>query len=262
MKENSSIVVTDFSGIYQDAGFLQGENVSWISLRDLPGTNCYCDDEAKARLEKLLEEFSFEGIHFIDSGNYHYMSRLWAGKIQEPFQMLVLDNHTDMQPPAFGGLLSCGGWIEAALRELPELKRVILVGPDEKAWEMLDPEGKEKVVFRSREILAQARKQPGGLEIVIRGCMEGENSDLPLYISVDKDVLKPGEAYTSWSQGDMSLDEMLGILETAEAYVRSGGGRLLGADICGECDLDMSGVQGVNDAANRKLLTFFKEKGV
>ena len=45
----------------------------------------------------------------------------------------MFDNHTDMQPPAFGGLLSCGGWVAEAIEELPLLREVILAGPDENA---------------------------------------------------------------------------------------------------------------------------------
>ena len=47
-----------------------------------------------------------EGIHFLDSGNYHYVSKIWMEKIEEEFELLVLDHHTDMQPPMFGDILS------------------------------------------------------------------------------------------------------------------------------------------------------------
>ena len=81
------------------------------------------------------------------------MTRLWLTKMDQPFCLLVYDNHTDMQPPAFGGLLSCGGWIAAALEELENLKHVILVGPDEAAYEQVEENLKERVIFLSREKL-------------------------------------------------------------------------------------------------------------
>ena len=69
----------------------------------------------------------------MDSGNYHYMSRIGAGRVKEPFNLLVFDNHTDMQLPAFGGLCP-GGWIASALEEVEKLQEVWLIGPDEEAY--------------------------------------------------------------------------------------------------------------------------------
>ena len=116
----------NFSGIYKQQQFWQtGEiqrNISWVEVQELPGSNCYCDGDAMEILRQKLEEFDADGIHFIDSGNYHYMSRIWLEKLNTPFRLVVFDNHTDMQPPAFGGLLSCGGWVAASLEELPLLK--------------------------------------------------------------------------------------------------------------------------------------------
>ena len=37
--------------------------------------------------------------------------------------------------------------------------------------------------------------------------------DLPMYISVDKDVLCTADASTTWSQGDMSLEKLQKFLE-------------------------------------------------
>ena len=116
-----------FSGIYREEEFWKNRQVSWIELQDVCGTNCYCDEEAIAEINKRTENYPTAGIHFIDSGNYHYMTRLWLTRMDQPFCLLVYDNHTDMQPPAFGGILSCGGWIAAALEELENLKYVILV---------------------------------------------------------------------------------------------------------------------------------------
>ena len=102
MKRN--VVIMDFSGIYQNEQFYEGEQISWIDLSDISGTNCYCDEEAVEEIQKRLENFLHTGIYFIDSGNYHYMSRIGNGRVKEPFNLLVFDNHTDMQLPAFGGL--------------------------------------------------------------------------------------------------------------------------------------------------------------
>mgnify|MGYP000544457348 CR=1 FL=1 len=127
----------------------RGKEVSRVEARDIPGTNCYCDEDAMNAIRSRIAPYSSGGIHFIDSGNYHYMTRIWLEKISEPFSLLVFDNHTDMQPPAFGGLLSCGGWIYDSVMELPLLKRVILIGPDEEAFSRVEPEIQEKVEYKN-----------------------------------------------------------------------------------------------------------------
>ena len=135
MKEQTSIVLMNFSGIYEEERFWKERQVSWIDAKDICGTNCYCDDEAIAEINKRTENHSFAGIHFIDSGNYHYMSKLLLGLEKEDLFLAVFDHHTDMQRPAFGGILSCGGWIREALETNENLKHVILVGPPQAAME-------------------------------------------------------------------------------------------------------------------------------
>lgn len=103
MQEQNPIVLMNFSGIYREEEFWKNRQVSWIELQDVCGTNCYCDEEAIAEINKRTENYPTAGIHFIDSGNYHYMTRLWLTRMDQPFCLLVYDNHTDMQPPAFGG---------------------------------------------------------------------------------------------------------------------------------------------------------------
>lgn len=243
----------NFSGIYKQQQFWQtGEiqrNISWVEVQELPGSNCYCDGDAMETLRQKLEEFDADGIHFIDSGNYHYMSRIWLEKLNTPFRLVVFDNHTDMQPPAFGGLLSCGGWVAASLEELPLLKEVLLVGPDQEAFDQTEPVLREKVRFLSREKLGEMT-----LEEKV-SFFEELTAELPTYLSVDKDVLCPEEASTTWSQGEMTLEELCQfvkiLLEKQD---------ILGMDVCGECDPNACEGDHLNDLANRKLLELWRKE--
>ena len=111
MTKKEDIIIMNFSGIYRQQQFwrtgeIQRQNISWVEVQELTGSNCYCDEEAAKVLKEKLKKFSAEGMHFIDSGNYHYMSRIWLEKLETPFRLVAFDNHTDMQLPAFGGLLS------------------------------------------------------------------------------------------------------------------------------------------------------------
>lgn len=254
-REKNTIVIMDFSGIYRQEHFHEKQPVSWVEVQDITGTNCYCDDEAKVEIQKRIADLTPEGIHFIDSGNYHYMSRIWLEKIEEPFRLLVFDNHTDMQLPTFGGLLSCGGWIAAALEELPNLKEVILVGPDEEAFSQVESWMQEKVCFLSREALLQKKEEEK------TAFFEKIKTDLPLYISVDKDVLCEEDASATWSQGDMKLSELERYLETVLTVFSDEEQRVTGMDVCGECDAEAAGDHGLNDVANAVLLKLWKKQG-
>lgn len=244
-------VIMNFSGIYKNQSFYKDhaeKEIFWTELSDLSGCNCYCDAEASDRIRKEIQVFTGKGLHFIDSGNYHYMTRLWLEKLQIPFRLLVFDNHTDMQPPAFGGLLSCGGWIAVSLEELPLLQEVILVGPDEEAYTQVEPDLQQKVLFLSREKLSTMTAEEK------EGFFNNLSEDLPLYVSVDKDVLCKGDASTTWSQGDMHLSELMSFLELVLERQN-----ILGMDVCGECDMDSCSEDFLNDHANEAILRLWEK---
>ena len=154
-----------------------------------------------------------------------------------------------MQPPAFGGILSCGGWIAASLEELKNLEHVILIGPDEAAYEQVEEELKEKVIFLSREKLQEMNDAE-----ISRFLTEVLCETLPLYISIDKDVLCPDDAQTTWSQGDMKLTTLLSGVKTVLECAKKTGGEIVGVDICGEADVEAAHENEANDLANEKLL--------
>ena len=81
----------DFSGIYEDQQFWRGKEVSRVEARDIPGTNCYCDEDAMNAIRSRIAPYSSGGIHFIDSGNYHYMTRIWLEKISEPLMRVLMN---------------------------------------------------------------------------------------------------------------------------------------------------------------------------
>ena len=241
------------SGIYESEGYAWEQAGKIWDLRELRGTDGYLDPETEQFLEAELgrkkETKELPRIRLLDSGNYHYMSRIWLEKLNTPFRLVVFDNHTDMQPPAFGGLLSCGGWVAASLEELPLLKEVLLVGPDQEAFDQTEPVLREKVRFLSREKLGEMT-----LEEKV-SFFEELTAELPTYLSVDKDVLCPEEASTTWSQGEMTLEELCEfvkiLLEKQD---------ILGMDVCGECDPDACEGDHLNDLANRKLLELWRKE--
>lgn len=254
MNENEKkMVIMNFSGIYETEDFYKNFSHKWIDFRELTGCNCYCDEEAKKIISEKIAIYEEEKIHFIDSGNYHYISKLWIEKIKKPFKLMVFDNHTDMQLPAFGGILSCGGWLAEAAAEFSFLEEIILVGPDEESYGQVDQELQKKVKFLSREALNKY------IGYEIKTFFQGSSNDLPLYISIDKDILCKEDAETTWSQGNMKLSEMLAYLKIVFSAEREKNCPILGIDICGECDLDKMDGNEKNNTANKNLAELFQQ---
>ena len=54
----AEIVIMDFSGIYKGEQFFEGEKVSWLDVREIPGTNCYCAAGAETPIFAQLQDFS------------------------------------------------------------------------------------------------------------------------------------------------------------------------------------------------------------
>ena len=77
----------------------------------------------------------------------------------------------------------------------------------------------------------------------------GKKENIPVYISIDKDVLRVEDARCNWSQGNMSKEELLEMV--SEIYRTR---RVLGMDICGEEDRkDLTEGTRQNEKRNQEL---------
>jgi hypothetical protein len=317
-----NITVQDFTGIYDYQPFMQelrekaakSAGIHWLDCTKIVGTDCYCDDDAIKEINDLIDnaERSSKGInvsnsvnnsinnstetvpqiHFFDNGNYHYMSKLWTDRIQEPFSLIVFDHHPDMQPPRFGGILSCGGWVLEVLDNNKFVQNVIIIGVKdelvETVREELSQSGEanilEKVTFIKKselntlsfqsslssltpsasgaavrsyqQINLPLRHSPGSL-LVSR--LSSQHS---LYLSIDKDALAPAYAATNWDQGSLSTEALKATIADLAA-----GRKILGIDICGERSHDFEGneqhsvqdADAINNNLNRELFDFLQK---
>ncbi|MBR6230472.1 MAG: arginase family protein [Lachnospiraceae bacterium] len=218
-------LICNFTDLYTKRGEWAGEDRILVDFRDMEGTNGYCSDEAAGRIMELLKPYPPSGEHYIDDGNHHYMTRFWIEKIKEPFDLIVFDHHTDMQPPALLPILSCGNWILESVNSLENLKNILLVGPPQSSLEEIES-FKDRVFMISEE---NANEAP---EEALNGAFAefcGRNNGLrPVYISVDEDVLSESEVKTIWDQGSMTrktLNSWIGHIKDNF--------RVIGIDICG-----------------------------
>ncbi|MCQ2060110.1 MAG: arginase family protein [Fibrobacter sp.] len=261
------ITLCSFTNVYDGQPNLKAATSLVIDCSDIGGTDCYCDDEAVSAIQAKIAGVSVNGIHFFDSGNYHYMSKLWTDKIQEPFNLLIFDHHPDMQPPRFEGILSCGGWVKEVLEKNSFVQKVIVVGiADKLISDLKGDEAAEFSKFEDRvEFIAESEIREGdivekdiasdpftaGNQVAEKLAMRIKKTlpqDCPTYISIDKDVLRKEDAATNWDQGSLSLQMLCGCLQALCNTTQ-----ILGVDICGERGRDMDFTEAAAaDALNEK----------
>ena len=242
---NFPVVVMNFTHVYEDEHFLSNNLFQWIDCTKISGTDCYCSEESQLELKSIIKEYPAAGIHLIDSGNFHYLTKIWTDKIDYPFSLILFDHHPDMQPTLFHDLMSCGSWVRDMLENSHFLKKVIIIGASEK----LKSETKE---FSDRLLFF-------GEHSFENSYTWKEFSDInlaePVYISVDKDVLSPEYARTNWDQGSLTLTELEKLLRTLTQKEE-----IIGVDICGEnnynADNFSSNDEMVNERTDKELVSF------
>ena len=96
----------NFSGVYSEEPFALNPRFTHLDCTHLHGTDCYCDKDGQRAIRRIIAPYPAQGIHFIASGDYHYVTKFWTDKISIPFSLVLFDHHTDMQPSQRGGMLS------------------------------------------------------------------------------------------------------------------------------------------------------------
>lgn len=186
-------LILNFTGMYEKMNPEWGD-VPFLDFTELRGSELYVDEEAEFAITREIEKYGPEGLHLLDNGNYHYVSRLFIKLMEEETDLLYFDNHSDDQPPAFEGLKSCGSWVLDLQNEFADRLGGMV-------W--VDGRG----------------------ELHEKGSMSSER---PLYISIDKDVFSKEFAATNWDQGELTLDRFMEIYQEVTK-----GRRIAGIDICG-----------------------------
>ena len=236
------LTVMNFSHVYENEKFYLSEEYNWVDCTNIIGTNGYCDESALVVLKEKVQAIKAEGIHFIDSGNYHYISHLWLEKIVEDFILVVFDHHSDMMRPAFGDILSSGSWLMEEIKSNTFIKKVLIIGLSKEQKEAIPKEYLDKVICICEEEVAKWSEQDNLLI---------DLDNLPVYISIDKDVLNKETVNTSWDQGKMSLNRLKLIL-----YKIIKNKDVIGIDICGENQESKMKFIKNNDMVNSEILNF------
>lgn len=246
--KNTNLVL-DFTGVYAKDTF-DFKDFDYIDCTDITGADMYCDKNAEDEIKKRLEKYGASGVHFLDSGNYHYVTKFFLDKIKSPFSLVLFDYHSDMQQPMIHELTSCGSWAGDVLRNNKYLEQLIIIGPDEKNFETIPQELRNKVICISIQELEKDNADKNIFRI---------NWKIPFYISIDKDVLSRSYAVTNWNQGKMSVD----MLEKPLTLFLAAGD-VMGVDICGEDSISGESMaeyiraRHINEDTNRQLYKYIQ----
>lgn len=275
-KVKNENLILDFTHVYCDEDIKDIDRFRYIDCSDIQETDMYCSKNAYEKIWGRIEPYGIQGIHYIDSGNYHYISKIITDHIDEPFGLVMYDHHTDMQMPMVPEMMSCGDWAGQALSQNKNLRQLVIVGP---------PESDIEQTLESYSGSQSGRLLTFSAEDLHGDLLENKlkliRTDLPLYISIDKDVLGPEYTETNWSQEDMSIDGLERLLsvflggqgeeknsDACRNDERNAGdirhSRILGIDICGEIQTDIPvpeylEAEEKNEKVNIELFRFISE---
>ena len=287
-----------------------------LDFTTLSGTNGFCDDAAADEIRRRIADFPARGLHFLDNGNYHYLTRFWCEKITEDFALVVYDHHVDLRKPVFPGLMSCGSWIRDVLLQNSHCRAVLIIGPERAQADIIERELQSLVVednFSDESVSGTAAeprmiadsavhdRTPSASDVNLPAhtwtfmCREGDDQPLcsstpvrvscfteedildgraarelphildelrlPVYISIDKDVLSRKVLRTNWDQGIMTEAEFRHELDR---FTMDPDIHILGTDICGEpaynaCRRLLDDTRDLrrSDGVNRRLLEHY-----
>lgn len=248
-------VLLDLDGAFEDQALLAKEALAaggrQVTARDLgPALRLWSRPPALDALRERLRAAApaSPSLVFTGSGDFHHVSPLlieraieasWSG----PVTVLHFDNHPDWV--RFDNGLHCGSWVGRAAR-LPGVAKVVTVGVCSDDIAHPTAKGAHLDLADDGRLELYAYRAPDGGPSVRVGAAEwptveslGEEAFIDVlasrietdavYVTIDKDVLRPEDAATNWDQGRTSLRFLEAMLDRVLAERR-----LIGADIVGD----------------------------
>ncbi|TAM40684.1 hypothetical protein EPN54_02435 [bacterium] len=234
----------------------QSEIIDFSSLAS--SARLYMTGALRKRIAASLSPSGRNHPTFLGSGDFHHISEVLTGSIEEPFCLVVFDSHPDWDilPPRFG----CGSWVSRAA-ENKNILKILLLGTGsgdlssaalatgnlgalrDNRLEIYPYSRKcSRIFFRRLPVndSAAARKGLYSDKISWHTLENEELSGFTLklvrrfpvqkvYISIDKDCLNNKFALTNWEEGCLRLDQLLAILKIMRENLD-----IIGLDITGD----------------------------
>jgi hypothetical protein len=172
------------------------------------------------------------------SGDFHHVSALLLRRVPEPLTLVSFDNHPDwdIRPPRW----CCGSWINRALA-LPAVGRVSIWGCGNfECWGWHRLTGNHRDVRSGRLIVhpwadersAVNQARPDAITQANWrerfAAFAGGLSGGAVYVTVDLDGLRAGEAFTNWENGRFRVEDICWALDQLRRETR-----IVAGDVCG-----------------------------
>lgn len=198
------------------------------------------------KLSNELPSTEAMGCVLLGSGDYHHISYLLLSRLnkEQPIHLIICDNHPDNMRYPFG--IHCGSWVYWA-SQLPNVARIDVLGIGSSdiglahAWENhWSPLRQGKLHYWSIQQDASWLHKVGAKSawhafdepdsLMKTFLVEMEKVDLPVYLSIDKDVLSKDVVQTNWDQGYFAEEHLNSLIDACDQ-------KLMGADITGDISL-------------------------
>jgi len=222
---SSGISLLNFDDTLPKQALFRGYPAEWIDCTDLSGCHGYCSFDTLVDIQNRLKVRKYKNITLIGNGNYHYVTYVLLSEIKQPFSLVLFDHHTDLAWSGDTLIISCGSWVGFALKTLPQLQQVVIIGAHSSNEQQEDGISEKITIISEQEVTRSSTREVVQL---IRSILP----DHPIYISVDKDVLDEEHAATNWDQGSMTLRQLLYLIRDLKTT-----NPIVGVDICGEMPL-------------------------
>jgi len=259
-KANSGITFLNFDETLMEQKTLLKIPHHWIDLSDIKHTNGFCEWESYEEIKRRIDEKKTGSLVFIGNGNYHYVTSILLEKISKPFSLVLFDHHADMMT-GDESLISCGSWVDYALKTNQNLRKVLIIGVNQKDFSLYSNNHPAPDIF----MIPEQKLLETPLRQIIQESRTFLKDETNLYISIDKDVLSNTESYTNWDHGKMSLVQMLFIIGQLSNFYN-----IFSIDVCGEYigswahqfdSIEMEHIK-MNEIVNWTIINFVEEIGL
>ncbi|WP_047986406.1 arginase family protein [Ornithinibacillus californiensis] len=249
-----AITLLNFDGAYSKQSFYKSSSDNWINFDFMRNISLFCERGSLQDITDRLIEHKQDGICYLGSGNYHYVSYILQSQMKLPYTLILFDHHTDILPAPSENLISCGSWVLESLKTLPMLKKVYILGVSEETNQNIPESVQDKVVIYTKNSLQT------NLSTITKSMIKNIPTEA-VYISMDKDVLDTKDAMTGWDHGTLRLKQMLKMVKEL-----SKSKDFRGVDVCGEYPVNpMNEYQketqealDKNNYANGQILNYIK----